>query len=218
MARIRTIKPEFWTDERLTECSMSARLLFIGMWNFADDNGNLEYSAKRLKMQIFPADSIDTQPLLNELLTHGMLIEYSVSGEKLLHIKGFRKHQVINRPSATKIPQPDFIEDSRSPPGSGSDGKERKGKERKRNTAPRKARATSMPEGFGISERVTTWADGKKLDNLQPQFDAFVSYVKRKGATYVDWDEALMTAIRDDWAKVRGKPGGDDPYGLKGAL
>jgi hypothetical protein len=118
MARIRTIKPEFWTDERLTECSMSARLLFIGMWNFADDNGNLEYSAKRLKMQIFPADSIDTQPLLNELLTHGMLIEYSVSGEKLLHIKGFRKHQVINRPSATKIPQPDFIEDSRSPPGS----------------------------------------------------------------------------------------------------
>lgn len=87
----------------------------------------------------------------------------------------------------------------------------------KRNT-PRKARCTPMPEEFGISQRVAAWAQEKKFTNLQPQFDAFVSYVKRKGATYVDWDEALMTAIRDDWAKVRGKPGGDDPYGLKGAL
>jgi hypothetical protein len=218
MARIRTIKPEFWTDERLTECSLSARLMFIGMLNFADDNGNMEYSAKRLKMQIFPADSIDTQPLLNELLAQGVLIEYSVNEEKFLHIKGFRKHQVINRPSATKIPQPDFIDDSERTQGAGSDGREGKGKERKRNTAPRKARATSMPDGFGISERVTKWAEGKKYTNLAPQFDAFVSYVKRKGATYVDWDEALMTAIRDDWAKVRGKPGGEDPYGLKDAL
>lgn len=217
MARIRTVKPELWTDERLTECSLSARLMFIGMLNFADDNGNMEYSAKRLKMQIFPADSIDTQPLLNELFAHGMLIEYSVSDEKYIHIKGFRKHQVINRPSATKIPQPDFIDDSVKAQGAGSDGREGKGRERKRNT-PRKARATSIPENFGISERVTTWAEGKKLTNLEPQFDAFVSYVKRKGATYVDWDEALMTAIRDDWAKVRGKPGGDDPYGLKAAI
>lgn len=117
MARIRTIKPEFWTDERLTECSLPARLLFIGMLNFADDNGNLAYSAKRLKMQIFPADSVDTQPLLDELLTHGVLMEYSVNGEKFLHIKGFRKHQVINRPSVTAIPKPQFMEDSLSTHG-----------------------------------------------------------------------------------------------------
>lgn len=194
--------------------------MFIGMLNFSDDNGNMAYSAKRLKMQIFPADAIDTQPLLDELIAHGVLIEYSVNGEKFLHIKGFRKHQVINRPSQSQIPLPDFIEDSLSPPAPLLDGKEGKGKERNKKTAPRKARATSMPEGFGISERVRVWAEGKRFTNLEPQLEAFVSYVKRKGATYVDWDEALMTAIRDDWAKVRGKPGADDadPYGLRTAL
>lgn len=129
MARIRTIKPEFWTDERLTECSLSARLLFIGMLNFSDDNGNQAYSAKRLKMQIFPADAIDTQPLLDELLAHGVVIEYSVSGEKYLHIKGFAVHQVINRPSATRIPRPSFIADSVSTHAEVTDGREGKGKE-----------------------------------------------------------------------------------------
>ena len=127
MARIRTVKPEFWTDEKLTECSLSARLLFIGMLNFSDDNGNQPYSAKRLKMQVFPSDSIDAQPLIDELLTHGVVIEYSVNSEKYLHIKGFKKHQVINRPSATKIPQPSFIEDSLSAHDKLTDGREGKG-------------------------------------------------------------------------------------------
>lgn len=129
MARIRTIKPDFWTDEKLTECSLSARLLFIGTWNFADDNGNIQASAKKLKMQIFPADNIDCQPLLDELIAHGVLIEYSVNEEKFLHIKGFKKHQVINRPSKTNIPQPLLNEHSLSPQSILTDGREGKGKE-----------------------------------------------------------------------------------------
>ena len=32
MPRIRTIKPEFWTDEKIIELSLPARLLFIGLW------------------------------------------------------------------------------------------------------------------------------------------------------------------------------------------
>jgi len=108
MARIRTIKPEFWTSESVVECSCSARLLLIGMLNFADDYGNLVNSPKRLKMQIFPADIIDTALLLDELIKHGLVIPYVVDGEKYLNIKGFRKHQVINKPSKSKIPLPSF--------------------------------------------------------------------------------------------------------------
>lgn len=107
MARIRTIKPDFWTDEKIVELSFEARLFFIGSWNFADDNGNLQRSAKKLKMQIFPADAIDCEPIIQSLITHGMLSEYEVNGETFLHIKGFRKHQVINRPSKTGLPAPD---------------------------------------------------------------------------------------------------------------
>jgi hypothetical protein len=105
--------------------------LFIGMLNFADDNGNQVYSAKRLKMQIFPADNIDTQPLIEELIAHGVVIEYSVSGDKYLNIKGFKKHQVINRPSKTAIPEPDFSEQSLPTHGVLTDGEEGKGRERK---------------------------------------------------------------------------------------
>lgn len=129
MARIRTVKPEFWSDEKLTECSLSARLMFIGMLNFSDDNGNQPYSAKRLKMQIFPADSIETQPLLDELIAHGVVIEYEVNSEKFLHIKGFSKHQVVNRPSKTKIPKPGFMDQSQNTHGVLTDGREGKGKD-----------------------------------------------------------------------------------------
>ena len=134
MARIRTVKPEYWTDEKVVECSIPARLLFIGLFNFANDLGCLERSPKRIKMQIFPADSIDCEPLIRELITHGLLIEYSVSGSDYLCIKGFSKHQKINRPSATKIPSPlsltepevknegGISEDSVSPHGVINDG------------------------------------------------------------------------------------------------
>jgi hypothetical protein len=104
MARIRSIKPEFWSDDTITECSVSARLLFIGMWNFADDAGNLDRSHKQIKARVFPVDAIKCEPLIQELLTHGLLIEYSVSGQKYLHIPGFAKHQLINRPSKPVVP------------------------------------------------------------------------------------------------------------------
>ena len=147
MARIRTVKPEFWTDEKVVECSIPARLLFIGLFNFANDMGCLERSPKRLKMQIFPADALDCEPLIQELITHGLLTEYSVNDVCYLQIKGFLKHQKINRPSASKIPlPPEFTEskagkeekrapnqgglseDSVNPHGGLTDGKGREGK------------------------------------------------------------------------------------------
>lgn len=136
MARIRTIKPEFWTDDALTECSVSARLLFIGTWNFADDYGNLDRSAKQIKARIFPLDSINCEPLIQELLAQKLLVEYEVEGKKYLHIQGFAKHQVINRPSKPGVPAFDqahatLREDSVRTPagreGKGGEGKGRKG-------------------------------------------------------------------------------------------
>jgi len=114
MARIRSIKPEFWTDEALSECSTNARLLFIGTWTFADDSGNLERSARQLKAQVFPYDGIDCEPLLQELLRAGVLIEYEVQRKKFLHIKGFAAHQRVDRPGKPRVP---LYEPSPSPHG-----------------------------------------------------------------------------------------------------
>lgn len=104
MARIRTIKPEFWTDEKVARCSMVARLLFIGTWNVADDFGGLDRSPYQLKAQIFPYDTIDCEPLIQELLGQGLLIEYESGGKKYLHIAGFRKHQRNEKPAAPRFP------------------------------------------------------------------------------------------------------------------
>lgn len=105
MARIRTIKPEFWVDEKIGECSTNARLLFIASWSFADDKGSLERSAKQLKAQAFPYDAIDCEPLVRELLKAGLLIEYAGNdGKKYLHVNHFSEHQRIDKPGKPRVP------------------------------------------------------------------------------------------------------------------
>jgi hypothetical protein len=106
MARIRSIKPEFWVSDQVTECSIPARLLFVGLWTFCDDGGRMPFSTKRLKKQIFPADDIssdDIRRMLDELSSNAlgqpMVKLYDVDGKQYLQITGWAKHQRIDRPS-----------------------------------------------------------------------------------------------------------------------
>lgn len=105
MARIRTIKPDFWTDEKVVELSAFARLLFIGLWNFADDEGRMECSPRRIKMQILPADSVEVPRLLDELRALDLIDTYTVDGVEYLQVQGFAKHQKIDRRSTSKYPK-----------------------------------------------------------------------------------------------------------------
>jgi hypothetical protein len=107
MARIRTVKPEFWTSEQVVECSTTARLLFIGMWNFCDDGGNHPASIKSIKMQVFPGDDISFSQIggmIDELLGAGLIIKYACDGCEYWHVTGW-KHQKIDKPSF-KYPKP----------------------------------------------------------------------------------------------------------------
>lgn len=65
-----------------------------------------------------------------------------------------------------------------------------------------KSRKTSLPDDFGISDRVKQWAAVKGYTRLEERLEHFVGKAKAAGYTYVDWDEAFMGAIRDDWAKL----------------
>ena len=110
MARIRTIKPEFWANEKVMQCSRGSRLLFIGLWNFADDAGRLRDSAKSIRAQIFPGDddinSEIVRGMLDELSTNGLVLKYEVDGEAYIEITGWN-HQRIDRPHPPKHPAPD---------------------------------------------------------------------------------------------------------------
>ncbi|WP_244096389.1 hypothetical protein [Burkholderia dolosa] len=207
MARIRTIKPDFWTDEKIVELSFEARLFFIGSWNFADDNGNLQRSAKKLKMQIFPADSIDCEPIIQSLIAHGMLIEYEVNGEKYLHIKGFRKHQVVNRPSKTGLPMPDSgstptpLSESSLTEGK---GRERKGKEESHlsNTVGGTTSRASTFEGALSAAEISTllreWERerGKAVRNLTPSQQQVID-LEGMAVTPAELRKAYELAVED---------------------
>jgi hypothetical protein len=109
MARIRTIKPEFWTSSQVTDCSHSARLLFIGMWNFADDAGVIPYKPRDIRARVFPADDDVTSEvvrrLIGELVKADLLYPYEGDdGEKYLVVTGW-KHQKIEKPTY-KYPKP----------------------------------------------------------------------------------------------------------------
>lgn len=106
MARIRTIKPDFWTDEKVVEISPCARLLFIGLWNFADDEGRVTYRPTKFKMQILPNDNVDISELLGEIRGKNMITVYEVEKCAYLQINNFAIHQKIDKRSNSKLPPP----------------------------------------------------------------------------------------------------------------
>lgn len=115
MARIRTVKPEFWTSEQVVECSPIARLLFVGLWTFADDRGVIPRRLRSIKMQVFPGDDFSLDQVddwLSELEAGGLLLRFEHDGSEYLAVTGWNKHQRIDKPSYKHPAPPEFPEQS----------------------------------------------------------------------------------------------------------
>ena len=135
MPRIRSIKPDFWKDHHLaTSLSRDARLLYIGMWNFADDHGVLEGPAERIKAEVFPYDSVNIKKLLSELIQLKRLVEYKVGNSFYFWLPKLNKHQKLDRPRDSNLPMPseeirnNHLKSSEIIPGEGEgEGEEKEG-------------------------------------------------------------------------------------------
>lgn len=111
MPRIRTIKPEFWTDETMVQLGPFTRLFYIGLWNFADDYGVLPDEPYRLKLQVLPADDVDASEVIAELVAKGRLRRARTpDGKQVLVIPSFRTHQRVANPSAPSFGDPSDFE------------------------------------------------------------------------------------------------------------
>lgn len=111
MSRIRTVKPEFWTSEQVISCSPIARLLFIGLWSFCDDNGVHPASYIRLKAEVFPADSFNTHEIkqwISELINNKLIREYMIDAKAYWIVTGWKQHQRIDKPTY-RHPLPQLI-------------------------------------------------------------------------------------------------------------
>src|SRR4051794_28167387 len=108
MARIRTIKPSFWKDQKVGRLNRDVRLMFIGLWNFADDEGVVCADPSVIKSELFPFDvklRLRTIEIwLAQLIEALMIIPFTFNGESYFVIRTFKAHQNINRPQESKIP------------------------------------------------------------------------------------------------------------------
>lgn len=113
MARIRTIKPEFFTSEDITEIEPLARLLYIGLWCEADKEGRLAWKPKTLKTRYLPGDECDIEALCDVLVARRLVILYA---DGLAVIPRFRDHQHINpREKESVFPAPTAEDLTRNP-------------------------------------------------------------------------------------------------------
>lgn len=139
MPRIRTIKPSFWKDQKLGRLRRDVRLMFIGLWNLADDEGVVCADSFIIKSKLFPFDEdlrIKTiQDWIDQLIKALMIIPFTFNGESYYVIRTFKTHQSINRPQESKIPsetiQKILADHSLNTHGTITAGKEGKGRERK---------------------------------------------------------------------------------------
>lgn len=101
MPRIRSLHAEQWTDDSFVTCSPLARLLALGVRNWADDNGIFEWNPIKLKMRILPADSCDVAGLLEELEETNQVHHYEAGGREYGLIRSFDRYQRPKKPSYT---------------------------------------------------------------------------------------------------------------------
>jgi hypothetical protein len=114
LARIRSVKPEFWDDRKLAKrTSRDARLLYIGLWNLADEHARLNGDPQWIKGQIFSYDDdIDAAviaKLLDELASPalGAVVPYEVDGDPYLHLPKLPKHQRLEPEKVkSRLPEP----------------------------------------------------------------------------------------------------------------
>ena len=110
MARIRTIKPEFWDSGDTASASLRARLLYIAMWNWADDYGIGDASPIRLIGFAFPNDEIavsDYPRLLAEVSDCFSVMFFNYEKRPYYYIPEWEKHQRTEKRAKQRIPYPD---------------------------------------------------------------------------------------------------------------
>ena len=118
MARIRTIKPEFFRHEGLYEAEVETglplRVAFAGLWTAADREGRFKWLPRQLKLDALPYDEVDFSRVLDALMTRGHIVKYVVDGVVYGCIPSWESHQVINnRETPSDIPAPEeFLEKS----------------------------------------------------------------------------------------------------------
>ena len=117
MARIRTIKPEFWQNETMARLPADTRLLAIAILNHSDDHGYFQAHPQLVRAAccpfmegsvnahgVFREASVIVQEMLRELSSISWIeVRKSNDGRLLGKVVNFKVHQYVQRPQRSKI-------------------------------------------------------------------------------------------------------------------
>lgn len=107
MPRIRTVKPEFWQDEKLAPMPVIDRLVFLGLISMADDAGRLIDNVKAIDGFLFSETDDSARDSIARLAHAGRIERYAAaSGQRLIQITGWARHQKVDKPSQHVLPAP----------------------------------------------------------------------------------------------------------------
>jgi len=128
MARDRNLSADFWTRAGVIDCSPMARLLLLGLGNFADDHGVQPLHVRTIRLRVFPADDIGddaVRALIDELAARRLLRIYTVEGGDYLAIADWAVHQRVGKRARRLYPRdpalpPEPVPEAANPPAPAS--------------------------------------------------------------------------------------------------
>jgi len=216
MARIRTIKPEFFKNDQLAELPFEYRLLFQGLWCLCDRRGRMEDRPKRIKADVFPYDDVDCEAGLQALHDAGFIARYEHDGTRYIQVVNFEKHQNCNiKESESTIPAPCWH--STGIEKKTTVGKEGKGKEGKGKGVVR-GKTETVPQSSAF--RPPTLADcearceilGMPKSEAEKFWNHYAAqgWVTSAGIPVGNW-VALMAKWKSGYKQPRGTPPDDMP-------
>lgn len=183
MARIRSIKPEFWTDDDMLELSDSCALFFVALWNFCDDEGKIQNQPRTISKLTGRWSAEKVKLFIKNLEKSGKLRESLCSA--WLQVVNWN-HQRINRPIQPKVKTTEIQwvtpDHSVSTHDSGSEetsqGKDRIGR-----------------DGIGLIERVDSVE--KQIDQIAGSYQFTEKFENKSEAfEYLKTDDFLIDDIR----------------------
>jgi hypothetical protein len=214
--KARGIKPETWTDEVFATLTPYARLLYIGMWNWACDAGHLEDKPTQIKMRILPLDPISGPDLVDELEAAGRITR----ADGYITVRRFSHHQRIDVRYFVSCEKPGCEDppgkiqrktrSAHTVPTTGAhsahtvrtpcariEGEgEGEGEGEKKTGATKPKRATSLPEVWMPNDKHREIAKDNGVDILV-ECVQFIDHALANGKTFKDWDAAFRTWLRN---------------------
>ena len=166
MARKRMIDPSIWINEDFGTLTNLAKLVYIGLFSMADDEGRGKASPAYIKAVLFPynddlriADIIKT---LSEISSTMSVIFYSCDENMYYTLTSWKTWQKIDKPSKSKIPKFDettmerlsFVECSSNTLRTLSLNRIEKNKNTKEKKEKRNIKEKSQNEKFGEFENI----------------------------------------------------------------